>query len=96
MVIQHPNGRWVAHLDRSEESAGCHGVGGYNTTTTVVRILDGGRVVHEVTRTRTISSWESSGDDEKGATIDAMRFDGNALILVLSAGDDLVVPLPPT
>lgn len=39
-LIESPGGGHRAELTRFDESAGCHGVGGYHAVTTVVRVVD--------------------------------------------------------
>jgi uncharacterized protein (TIGR02996 family) len=98
-VVARPDGAWFAQLDRREDSVGTHGVGGCHTTSTVARIFDSaGRIFHELAREYSVSSWESSGDSEEGMTIDAIRFaaDGEAVIISMSSGGDVVVPLSST
>ena len=95
-VIVRDDGAWFAVLVRSEESAGCHGVGGYHTTTTVAQVFDGRGLPHaEVVRAFTETVSESQGDSESGETIEAMRFDGDTLVLTLSSGPPVLLRLPP-
>ena len=96
MRVESPDGAHHAELSRSEESAGCHGVGGYEAVTTVVRVFDRtGRDVLTVERTFQHVTSENHPDEISGTTIDAVRFadDGNAIILSLASGDELVCAL---
>ena len=88
-----PDGAHHAELSRSEESAGCHGVGGYQAVMTVVHVFDRtGRDVLTVERTFQIVSSENHPDEISGTTIDAVRFadDGKVIILSLASGEELV------
>lgn len=95
-MIARPDGEWFAQLTRHDESAGCHGVGGYHKTTTVARIFDrAGRVIHELTHSRVETSWENQGDSDEGQTIDDIRFaaDGAAVVVSLSTGGEIIIAL---
>ena len=99
-VIESPDGAYRAELTRSEESAGCHGVGGYQAETTVVRVFDrAGREVLKAERTRTEVSSESSPENDEitGTTIEAVHFadDGTSIVLTLRSGDEERHALPP-
>jgi hypothetical protein len=91
--ISSADGAYTAELSCHEESAGCHGVGGYNALETIVRVRDrGGRLVLEVTRRRVHVTSENHDDEISGMTIDGVRFatDRPAVILSLSTGEELV------
>jgi hypothetical protein len=94
--VDSPDGVHHAELSRSEDSAGCHGVGGYHSVTTVVRVFDrAGREVLKVERTFSHVISENDPDEIRGTTIEAMRFadDGSAIVLSLASGEELVCPL---
>jgi hypothetical protein len=94
--VDSPDGAHYAELSRSEESAGCHGVGGYNAVTTVVHVFDRmGREVLKVERARTEVISENHPDEISGTTIDAVRFsdDGKSIILSLASGAELACPI---
>jgi hypothetical protein len=94
--VDSPDGAHHAELSRSEESAGCHGVGGYYSVKTVVRVFDrAGVEVLAVEREFHEISSESGSDEIGGTTIDAVRFadDGKSVILSLASGEELVCAL---
>jgi hypothetical protein len=91
--VESPDGEHYAELVRSEESAGCHGVGGYHAVTTSVRVFDRtGNEVVAVKRTLQHVVSENHPDEITGTTIEAMRFadDGRAIVLSLASGQELV------
>jgi hypothetical protein len=96
--VDRADGAYYAELHRSEESAGCHGVGGYHTDTTVVRVFNReGLKVLEVERSFTHVSSENHDDEYSGDTIEAVAFgeDGNSVVLGLSSGERLECALSP-
>jgi len=92
MRVSSPDGAHHAELSQTEESAGCHGVGGFNRITTVVRVFDrAGREVVAVERTRTHATRENDPEDTiTGAFVERVRFtdDGATIVLTLSTGEE--------
>jgi hypothetical protein len=96
MRVESPDGEHYAELSRTEEAAGCHGVGGYHSVTTVVNVFDrAGAKVLTVERALQEVISENHPDEISGTTVDAVRFadDGRSVILSLASGDELVCAL---
>lgn len=82
MRVDSPDGVHHAELSRTEESAGCHGVGGYHAVPTVVRVRDrAGHDVLVVERTLSHVISDNRPDEIRGTTIEACaspRTDGRS------------------
>jgi hypothetical protein len=91
--ITSADGAFTAELDSDEDSAGCHGVGGYHRVRTTVRVFDrAGKLVLEETRAHVHVTSENHDDEISGTIIVGVRFavDAPAVILSFDTGEDLV------
>ena len=96
MRIESPGGAHFAELTEIEESAGCHGVGGYHSTHSVLCVYDSTRrEVWRLERTFTHTVSENAPDDYSGTVIRTALFTagGKAIEAVMGNGERVVFSL---